>query len=148
MGFRFRLHRKDLPGKPDIVLPKYRTVIFVHGCFWHRHDRCKYAYEPKTRKTFWREKFEGNIRRDREHLRDLRELGWQTMVVWECQVKADPVGTVEEIASQLIGSKGSRKRTVYKLPTRTEVMKVAEGKLHARLEVKKQRKGSNSKSGR
>lgn len=85
MGCRFRLHRKDLPGKPDIVLSKYRTVIFVHGCFWHRHRRCKFAYTPKTRIDFWTEKFEKNIERDSRIQRRLRNLGWHVIVVWECQ---------------------------------------------------------------
>ena len=85
MGFRFRLHRKDLPGKPDIVLPKYRTVIFVHGCFWHRHKSCKYSYNPKSRKKFWREKFEGNVERDERNRKELSSLDWRSVVVWECQ---------------------------------------------------------------
>jgi DNA mismatch endonuclease, patch repair protein len=85
MGFRFRLHRKDLPGKPDIVLPKHRTVIFVHGCFWHRHKSCKYSYNPKSRKKFWREKFEGNVERDKRNRKELFSLDWRSVVVWECQ---------------------------------------------------------------
>ena len=87
MGYRFRLHRKDLPGKPDIVLPKYRTVIFVHGCFWHRHKRCKYAYNPKSRVEFWQNKFAGTIERDKRHRRQLKTLGWKVLVIWECQIK-------------------------------------------------------------
>lgn len=87
LGYRFRLHRKDLPGKPDIVLPKYKTVILVNGCFWHRHPKCKYAYTPKTRTEFWLEKFRGNVTRDRQVRSDLRKLGWRVMVIWECKVK-------------------------------------------------------------
>jgi len=75
MGYRFRLHRKDLPGKPDIVLTKYKTVIFVHGCFWHRHDACQYAYTPKSRVKFWKEKFEGNIERDIR-----KKMNWKLLV--------------------------------------------------------------------
>jgi DNA mismatch endonuclease (patch repair protein) len=75
MGFRFRLHRRDLPGTPDVVLPRHRTVVFVHGCFWHRHPECRYAYEPKSRQEFWRAKFAANVTRDRRHIRDLRRLG-------------------------------------------------------------------------
>ncbi len=86
MGFRFRLHRKDLPGKPDIVLPKYKTVIFVHGCFWHRHKNCKYSYNPKSRKEFWREKFEGNVERDKRNRKKLSSLDWKAVVLWECQI--------------------------------------------------------------
>lgn len=87
MGYRFRLHKKDLPGKPDIVLPKYKTVIFVHGCFWHRHKGCKYAYTPKSRTEFWNTKFEKNIARDKQVRKELKKLGWKVIVVWECEVK-------------------------------------------------------------
>ena len=87
MGYRFRLHRKDLPGKPDIVLPKYKTVVFVHGCFWHRHNGCKYAYSPKSRKSFWQKKFQGNIERDKLNQAKVKKAGWQVIVIWECQIK-------------------------------------------------------------
>lgn len=87
LGYRFRLHRKDLPGRPDIVLPKYRTVIFVHGCFWHCH-RCKYgSVTPATRAGFWAAKRGGNVARDRRHRAALRKLGWRVCVVWECEVR-------------------------------------------------------------
>lgn len=84
-GYRFRLHRKDLPGRPDIVLPKYRTVVFVHGCFWHRHRGCKFAYAPKSRVDFWNEKFRSNVERDRRNASELRRLAWRVITVWECQ---------------------------------------------------------------
>ena len=87
MGYRFRLHRKDLPGSPDIVLPKYKTVIFVHGCFWHRHENCKYASIPKTRKEFWERKFKANVKRDLEIQEKIKNIGWQSVVVWECELK-------------------------------------------------------------
>lgn len=87
MGYRFRLHRKDLPGKPDIVLPKYSTVIFVHGCFWHRHKGCKYAYTPKSRIKFWKDKFAETVKRDKQHLKQLKENGWGVFIVWECETK-------------------------------------------------------------
>jgi DNA mismatch endonuclease (patch repair protein) len=87
MGFRFRLHRRDLPGTPDIVLPRHATVVFVHGCFWHRHAGCKGATTPKTRRAFWRAKFEANVERDRRNRRDLRKLGWKVLTVWECQIR-------------------------------------------------------------
>lgn len=84
MGFRFRLHRKDLPGKPDLVLPRHRKVIFVHGCFWHMH-RCRYGRViPKTNTEFWQNKRTGNVQRDRTNIRKLRQSGWQTLVIWEC----------------------------------------------------------------
>jgi len=100
MGYRFRLHRRDLPGKPDIVLPKYHTVVFVHGCFWHRHKGCKYAYTPKSRVRFWQTKFHENVDRDRRVCRQLRRLGWQVVVIWECQT-VDTVSLAVRLAEQL-----------------------------------------------
>ncbi|NQU38916.1 MAG: DNA mismatch endonuclease Vsr [Lentisphaerae bacterium] len=91
MGYRFRLHRRDLPGKPDIVLPRYKAVVFVHGCFWHRHKGCKYAYMPKSRVNFWQKKFDENVERDARVKRELRKLGWRTITVWECQIRNDVV---------------------------------------------------------
>ena len=85
MGYRFRLHSKDLPGSPDIVLPKYKTVIFVHGCFWHRHENCKYASTPKTRKEFWNKKFTENKKRDSEIQEKIKILDWRSVVIWECE---------------------------------------------------------------
>ena len=87
MGYRFRLHKKELPGKPDIVLPKYKAVIFVHGCFWHRHKGCKYAYNPKSRVSFWKNKFAETVKRDKQHLKQLKENGWEVFIVWECETK-------------------------------------------------------------
>ena len=87
MGYRFRLHKKDLPGSPDIVLPKYKTVIFVHGCFWHRHENCKYASTPKTRQEFWEAKFRENINRDKLNQENLSSKGWKIIIVWECEIK-------------------------------------------------------------
>ena len=87
LGYRFRLHRKDLPGSPDIVLPKYRTAIFVHGCFWHRHD-CKRGQRfPSTNTGYWSRKFTRNVDRDREKTAQLEGAGWQVMVVWECELR-------------------------------------------------------------
>ena len=87
MGYRFRLYSKDLPGSPDIVLPKYKTVIFVHGCFWHRHKNCKYASTPKTRQEFWEAKFRENINRDKLNQENLSSKGWKILIVWECETK-------------------------------------------------------------
>jgi len=86
-GFRFRLHRKDLPGKPDIVLKKYNTVIFVHGCFWHQHEGCKRASIPDTNKEYWVPKLEKNKKRFEEVKKNLDELGWNVAVIWECETK-------------------------------------------------------------
>jgi DNA mismatch endonuclease (patch repair protein) len=86
-GFRFRLHRSDLPGKPDIVLPRYRTAIFVHGCFWHQHMGCQLASKPKTRTEYWGPKLARNVERDASHFNELLELGWRVEVVWECDTR-------------------------------------------------------------
>jgi len=98
MGYRFRLHRKDLPGKPDLVFAGRRKVIFVHGCFWHWHPdpNCKQARMPKSRQEFWRPKLEGNRRRDRENRQKLIELGWEVLEIWECEAR-DP----EKIQSRI-----------------------------------------------
>ncbi|HIB44038.1 MAG TPA: DNA mismatch endonuclease Vsr [Nitrospina sp.] len=85
-GYRFRLHVKGLPGKPDIVLPKYNTIIFINGCFWHRHKGCEYAYKPKTRVDFWNQKLNRNIKRQDEVIKELRDLEWKVLVIWECEV--------------------------------------------------------------
>jgi DNA mismatch endonuclease (patch repair protein) len=85
LGLRFRLHDRDLPGSPDIVLPRRRIAIFVHGCFWHRHPGCRFAYNPHTRRAFWREKFAENVRRDQRGRRALNRLGWSVLTVWECR---------------------------------------------------------------
>ena len=88
-GFRYRKNVKTLPGKPDIVLPKYHAVVFVHGCFWHRHPGCKYAYTPKTRIEFWQEKFDKNVQNDLLHREELTAAGWRVFIIWECQLRGD-----------------------------------------------------------
>lgn len=85
-GFRFRLHVKDFPGKPDIVLPRYKTVIFVHGCFWHRHQDCKYCYIPKTNLEVWNKKFSDNIMRDKINIESIQRIGWNVYIIWECEL--------------------------------------------------------------
>jgi DNA mismatch endonuclease, patch repair protein len=87
LGYRFRLHRKHLPGKPDIVLPKHHTAIFVHGCFWHQHSNCIDCSDPKTNSKYWRPKLLANVQRDRKHRRRLRRIGWVPIVIWECQTQ-------------------------------------------------------------
>lgn len=87
LGLRFRLHDRKLPGRPDIVLPRWKAVIFVHGCFWHRHEGCRYATVPATRPQFWNEKFAANVSRDQRNLDGLASAGWRTRVVWECDLK-------------------------------------------------------------
>jgi DNA mismatch endonuclease, patch repair protein len=87
MGFRFRLHRRDLPGCPDVVLPRHRKVIFIHGCFWHGHEGCPRSARPSTNREFWEKKLSGNVERDKKNLLRLKELGWKTLVVWGCETK-------------------------------------------------------------
>ena len=87
LGYRYRLHRRDLPGTPDLVFPSRRSVIFVHGCFWHRHDGCALARLPKSRLEFWQGKLEGNRLRDQRKIGELNEMGWRVLVVWECELK-------------------------------------------------------------
>lgn len=87
LGFRFRLHRRNLPGSPDLVFPSHRKVIFVHGCYWHRHPGCRYAYSPKSNIAFWQSKFKANVTRDRRAASALVALGWDILVVWECETR-------------------------------------------------------------
>ena len=101
-GFRFTLHNSSLPGKPDLVLPKYRTVVFVHGCFWHGHN-CKHFKWPKTRAGFWRKKIEGNIERDRSNKIKLTAAGWTVRTVWECELKSDAKTKIAELIKFLGG---------------------------------------------
>ncbi len=103
-GYRFRIHVKQLPGCPDIVLPKYRTVIFVHGCFWHRHPGCQDATTPSTRQEFWEEKFDRNVNRDVRDQAAFEAAGWTVLTVWECDLKADADGVVRRLAGELRGN--------------------------------------------
>lgn len=98
-GFRFRLHRKDLPGRPDVVLPGRRVVVFVHGCFWHAHQGCPYAKTPATRREFWEAKLAANVERDRRTREALLSAGWRVLVVWECATR---LSGVRERLSELL----------------------------------------------
>ncbi|WP_170381964.1 very short patch repair endonuclease [Ruegeria atlantica] len=100
-GFRFRKNVKGLPGTPDIVLPKYKTVIFVHGCFWHRHRDCRFATTPKTNTEFWELKFRDTIARDKKQVQLLESLGWKTITIWECSINDDLDRTIDRIKIQL-----------------------------------------------
>lgn len=101
LGFRFRLHRKDLPGTQDIVLPKHRVVIFVHGCFWHRHHGCKKATTPQTNKDFWEKKLARNVERDMEVSARLMQNGWRVLVVWECELK-NPIDLSARLLREIV----------------------------------------------
>jgi DNA mismatch endonuclease, patch repair protein len=89
LGYRFRLHRKDLPGKPDLVFPARKKIIFVHGCFWHQHEdpSCKISRQPKSRRDYWIPKLQRNVERDKEHLKTLISQGWSVLIIWECEVR-------------------------------------------------------------
>ena len=108
LGYRFRLHRRDLPGTPDVAFPRLGKVIFVHGCFWHRHPGCGRTRMPKTRAVYWRGKFTKNVERDRRNVRSLRELGWKVLVIWECET-LDRVRLVAKLA-RFLGRGGKAAR--------------------------------------
>ncbi|WP_271783689.1 very short patch repair endonuclease [Aquimarina algiphila] len=93
-GFRFKLHDKNLPGKPDIVLPKYKTIVEVQGCYWHAHQNCKYFKLPKSNTEFWKNKISDNVKRDNENHKKLNELGWNLIIIWECQLKPKSIQTI------------------------------------------------------
>ena len=101
-GLRFRKNDKRYPRSPDVVLPKYKTIVFVHGCFWHLHEGCKYAVMPKSNVEFWEEKLYGNIERDKRNKKELEEMGWKVITVWECELKKDKVEqTLEKLCVQI-----------------------------------------------
>lgn len=101
-GFRFRKNDRRYPGTPDIVLPKYKTVIFINGCFWHRHEGCRYATTPKTRTEFWQEKFDRNVANDRKHKEELKTMGWRVITLWECELKKNSFeDTMNRLEQQL-----------------------------------------------
>ena len=104
-GYRYRLHDKRLPGKPDLVLPRYKTAIFVNGCYWHRHKGCSKATMPKTNTAFWQKKFEDTVVRDARKSSELMELGWCVVTIWECELEIDPVGLVEGLRQRLKGER-------------------------------------------
>lgn len=99
-GHRFRLHRRELPGSPDIVLPRHHVAIFVHGCFWHMHAGCRLAKMPQSNVTFWRKKLEGNRERDQKNIQQLVDLGWRVLVIWECATKNDSL--LSKLADEIV----------------------------------------------
>lgn len=109
-GFRFRLHSKALPGKPDIVLPRHKTVILVHGCLWHGHENCRRGRRPKSNTEYWNRKIDRNLNRDAANAELLRELGWKRIVVWECELK-NPDAVATRLISQLIDDDSSNKKS-------------------------------------
>lgn len=109
-GFRYKLHDKTLPGKPDLVLPKYKTVIFIHGCFWHGHQHCRYYVIPKTRTEWWVNKINGNIANDRKAEALLAQAGWKVIIIWECELKKAVLeNALTRLQHQLLGTESSQK---------------------------------------
>lgn len=103
-GFRYRKNVSGLPGKPDIVLPKYKTVVFVNGCFWHCHQNCKWFVRPKSNTEFWEAKFQYNIERDKRNYEKLNELGWRVLIIWECEIRhGDPVAAIDKLIVSIRG---------------------------------------------
>ncbi|WP_312439688.1 DNA mismatch endonuclease Vsr [Janthinobacterium sp.] len=100
-GFRYRLHARDLPGSPDLLLPKYRVAIFVHGCFWHRHTGCRYATQPASNIERWKTKFQSNVERDVKNLAALQEKGWRVLVIWECELKRESLDRLQRLAREI-----------------------------------------------
>jgi DNA mismatch endonuclease (patch repair protein) len=121
LGFRFRLHRKDLPGKPDIVLPKHKAAIFVHGCFWHRHAGCSRASTPATRQEYWLPKFRRTVERDKRNQDKLRRAGWNVIVVWECEIRD------MDRLSMLLPNRITRFPAIYPEENRTALAAAEEG---------------------
>ncbi len=124
MGFRFRLHRKDLYGRPDIVMHRYRTVIFVNGCFWHQHTGCVEASSPKSNTTYWNAKLKANMKRDRRNHRLLIQQGWRVLGFWECEIEKDPLSIALRISRELRNT--SQVSDSHNLPSRKDLLKAAE----------------------
>ena len=115
-GFRFRLHARDLPGRPDIVLPKHCVAIFVHGCFWHRHEGCRRCTTPKANRAFWTQKFSRNLARDHEACSALERAGWRIAIVWECALKPSRTSTTMALLARWIVAGGARFETTHDSP--------------------------------
>ena len=129
-GFRYRVNHKHLPGKPDIVLPKYRTVIFLHGCFWHKHEGCKYATTPKTNTAFWTDKITSNNERDKINTQKLIALGWNVLTVWECEIrhtcKKDITSLIDRVSEEITGNRPKKLSVKFYEEQEGEIMLVAE----------------------
>ncbi len=135
LGFRYRLGGRGLPGRPDLVLRRYRTVIFVHGCFWHRHTGCRRASRPSSNVAFWDAKFARNLARDKANRLALMRLGWSVVVVWECELYSDPLGVVKQVASRLrpADSESSSYSSAVADIDNGTLIRIAEGRVRYRL---------------
>jgi DNA mismatch endonuclease (patch repair protein) len=129
-GFRYRVNVPNLPGKPDIVLLKYKTVIFLHGCFWHRHEGCKYAYTPKTNTKFWVDKITSNAERDKVNAEKLTALGWNIVTVWECEIrhthKHDFTPLIDRVEVEILGNQPKKISMKFYEERENEILMVAE----------------------
>lgn len=136
LGFRYRLRNKRLPGRPDLMFQQYRSVVLVHGCYWHRHSGCQDASMPKSNVAFWTRKFAENVERDRRVERDLAGRGWRVMVVWECELVTRTVETVARVARWLRQGNAAASPFLYDEPVvdRTELLAVAEEKVRYRID--------------
>ena len=145
LGFRYTLKNRKLPGNPDLVLPKYKTAIFVHGCFWHRHENCKRATTPASNVAFWQKKFSDNVRRDRANREALEAQGWKVLVVWECELYNHTLVTIERVVQFLLADSdgnGKRKYATHlgELDGK-ELLKAAEEKVRYRIDGIKPKSG-------
>jgi DNA mismatch endonuclease (patch repair protein) len=139
-GFRYRVNDTKLPGKPDIVLPKYKTIIFLHGCFWHRHEGCKYAYTPKTNTEFWVDKITSNAERDKVNLQKLTALGWNVSTAWECEIRHeyrhDLTPSIDRIAAAIRENRSKKISMKFYEERENEILMVAEEVIEYQLTPK------------
>lgn len=129
LGFRFRLKNKYLPGNPDLTFPKFNAAVFVHGCYWHRHPECKDASTPKSNVDFWEKKFIENVERDRRFVRELKNLGWRVLVVWECELTKKTVETINRVAYWLNQNKFCHNYIL----NQNDLLSIADKKIHDRI---------------
>jgi len=136
LGFRYNLKNKHLPGSPDLVFPKYRTVVFVHGCFWHRHPGCKDASTPKSNQSLWAKKFSENLQRDARAVKALSQDGWNVLIVWECELMNSTIQTIEKVAHAIRRNVPALSRPENRRLDlqRREVLTVAEKKVRYRID--------------
>jgi DNA mismatch endonuclease (patch repair protein) len=138
LGFRYKLKNKDLPGSPDLALPKYRTVVFVHGCFWHRHASCRDASMPKSNQSFWAKKFSENVERDAKNAEALSQQGWKVIIIWECELVNKTIETIEKVVHTI--RSGLHPLSEIRYPQldleRKELLTAAEQKVRYRIDKK------------
>jgi DNA mismatch endonuclease, patch repair protein len=136
LGFRYILKNKHLPGNPDLVFPKYRTVIFIHGCFWHRHVGCRDASMPKNNESFWANKFSENVQRDAKVVEALSRAGWKVLIVWECELMKETIETIEKVAQAIRSNLHTHSPHRYRELglERKDLLAVAEEKVRYRID--------------